>query len=49
MLKHFKEFFGGDEERASSLINYLEENRTSIMKHDLKLHVPKPTSGGSDD
>jgi hypothetical protein len=41
MLKHFKEFFSGDEERASSLINYLEERRTSIMKHDLKLQVPK--------
>lgn len=41
MLKHFKEFFGGDEERASALVNYLEENRTSIMKHDLKLQVPK--------
>ena len=45
MLKHFKEFFGGDEERAASLVNYLEENRTSIMKHDLKLHVPKPGGG----
>jgi hypothetical protein len=42
MLKHFKEFFGGDEERAASLVNFLEENRTSIMKHDLKLQVPKP-------
>ena len=41
MLKHFKEFFGGDEERAASLVNYLEENRASIMKHDLKLHIPK--------
>jgi hypothetical protein len=47
MLKHFKEFFGGDEERASSLVNYLEENRTSIMKHDLKLHIPK--SSGSEE
>ena len=42
MLKHFKEFFGGDEERAASLVNFLEEYRTSIMKHDLKLQVPKP-------
>jgi len=43
MLKHFKEFFGGDEERAASLVNYLDENRTSIMKHDLKLQIPKPS------
>jgi Family of unknown function (DUF5760) len=47
MLKHFKEFFGGDEERASALVNYLEENRTSIMKHDLKLQAPK--SNGSEE
>lgn len=45
MLKHFKEFFGGDEERAATLVNYLEENRTSIMKHDLKLQAPKVSGG----
>jgi hypothetical protein len=49
MLKHFKEFFGGDEERAASLVNYLDDNRTSIMKHDLKLQIPKPSNGGSDE
>jgi hypothetical protein len=44
MLKHFKTFFGGDEERAKALVDYLEENRGSIMKHDLKLQVPKPAA-----
>jgi len=44
MLKHFKQFFGGDEERANALVDYLEENRGSIMKHDLKLQVPKPAA-----
>jgi len=44
MLKHFKQFFGGDEDRAKALIDYLEENRGSIMKHDLKLQVPKPAA-----
>jgi hypothetical protein len=44
MLKHFKQFFGGDEERAKALVDYLEENRGSIMKHDLKLQVPKPAA-----
>lgn len=48
MMKHFKEFFGGDQERASSLINYLEEHRTSIMKHDLKLQVPKMNGAGEE-
>ncbi len=37
MLKHFKDFFGGDEERARNLITYLEERRSTITKHDLRL------------
>jgi hypothetical protein len=37
MLKHFKEFFSGDEERAKTLISYLEERRSTITKHDLRL------------
>jgi len=44
MLKHCKTFFGGDEERAKALIDYLEENRTIITKHDLKLQVPKSSA-----
>jgi len=39
LLKHCKEFFGGDEERARELIKYLEDNRTTITKHDLKLQL----------
>ena len=37
MLKHFKDFFSGDEERAKTLIAYLEERRSTITKHDLRL------------
>lgn len=42
ILKHCKTFFGGDEERAKALVQYLEENRGSTMKHDLKIQIPKP-------
>lgn len=45
MLKHFKDFFGGDEERAKALIEYLETRRSVITKHDLSLQVPR----GDDD
>jgi len=41
MLKHCKNFFGGDEERAKALVEYLEKNRGTITKHDLKLQLPK--------
>ena len=41
MLKHFKDFFGGDEERAKALIEYLESRRSVITKHDLALQVPR--------
>ncbi len=44
MMKNFKTFFGGDEERAKALIDYLEENRATITKHDLKLQVPKSST-----
>jgi hypothetical protein len=45
MLKHFKDFFSGDEEKAKSLIAYLETNRGTVVKHDLKLQAP----AGSDE
>lgn len=45
MLKHFKDFFQGDEEKAKSLVAFLETNRSTVVKHDLKLQTP---SGGSD-
>ena len=48
MLKHCKNFFNGDEERAKALVDYLEENRGSVMKHDLKIHIPKPQGAPED-
>ncbi len=41
LLKHCKDFFGGDEEKAKSLVKYLEEHRTVIKKHDLKLQITR--------
>jgi hypothetical protein len=35
--KHCKEFFNGDETRAAQLIAYLNEHRTTVQKHDLRL------------
>ena len=45
LLKHCKDFFGGDEERARSLVTYVNEHRATRVSHELKLHVPK----GDDD
>ena len=41
LLKHFKDFFGGDEARAKDLVDYLESHRGSMVKHDLRLHFAK--------
>jgi hypothetical protein len=41
LLKHCKDFFGGDEERAKALVEYLESHRGSVVKHDLKLHITR--------
>lgn len=40
LLKHCKEFFNGDETRARALVEFLEENRSVSVKHDLKLRAP---------
>lgn len=40
LMKHCKEFFNGDEARARALVEYLEENRSTTVKHDLKLRAP---------
>ncbi len=45
LMKHCKDFFGGDEERAKALVIYLEEHRSTITKHDLKIQLPR----GEDD
>jgi len=37
MFKHCKDFFDGDEEKAKALLEYLEKQRTTVVKHDLKL------------
>lgn len=49
LMKHFKEFFSGDEERAKALYEYLDAHRTVVVKHDLKLHTARGGSGGDDD
>jgi hypothetical protein len=41
MLKHFKDFFNGDEEKAKGLVEYLETKRETVVKHDLKLQAPR--------
>jgi hypothetical protein len=46
LMKHCKDFFQGDEDRARALLTYLEEHRSVKKAHDLKLQAPK---GGDDD
>jgi hypothetical protein len=41
LLKHCKDFFGGDEERARSLIEYLNTHRGTKVTHELRLQTPK--------
>lgn len=41
LLKHCKDFFNGDEERAKALVSYLDEHRAVKKAHDLKLQMPK--------
>lgn len=41
LLKHCKDFFGGDETRAQALVEYLESQRSSFTKHDLRMVLPK--------
>ena len=45
LMKHCKEFFQGDEEKAKQLVTYLEEHRAASVKHDLRI---LPSSGTSD-
>ncbi len=41
LFKHCKDFFGGDEERAKALVEYLNTHRGTKVSHDLRLQVPK--------
>jgi len=45
LLKHCKEFFGGDEDRAKALVSYLDTHRATTIRHDLRLATAK---GGDD-
>jgi len=41
LYKHCKDFFGGDEDRAKALVEYLNTHRGTKVSHDLRLQVPK--------
>jgi hypothetical protein len=41
LQKHLTTFFDGDESKAKSLIDFLENKREVTQQHDLKLTVPK--------
>lgn len=41
LMKHCKDFFSGDEERARALVTYLNDHRGTRISHDLRLHTPK--------
>jgi len=41
LLKHCKTFFDGDEAKAQALVDFLEANRGSTVRSDLKLQMPK--------
>jgi hypothetical protein len=41
LLKHCKDFFGGDEERAKALLAYIEDHRGTTVRSDLRIQVPK--------
>jgi hypothetical protein len=41
LLKHCKDFFGGDEMRAKSLVEFLDARRGTTVRHDLKFVIPK--------
>ena len=45
LFKHCKDFFGGDEDRAKALVEYLNTHRGTKVSHDLRLQTPK----GDDD
>ncbi len=37
MFQHYKDFFQGDEAKAKALMEYLEEQRTVVTKHEIRL------------
>jgi len=48
LLKHCSEFFGGDMAKAEALVNYLDEHRSTTVRHDLRFQVPKEDKGKGD-
>lgn len=46
LMKHCKDFFSGDEERAKALVQYLNDHRGTKITHELKLHTPKGDDDG---
>jgi len=46
LMKHCKEFFNGDEERARALVEYLNSHRGTRISHDLRLQTPKTEDDG---
>ena len=46
LMKHCKDFFNGDEERARALVEYLNNHRGTKISHELKLHTPKTDDDG---
>ena len=46
IARHCKDFFNGDEAKASALMAYLNEHRETKVKHDLKLR-PSASETGS--
>jgi hypothetical protein len=41
LLKHCSDFFEGDLKKAEALVNYLDEHRSTTVRHDLKFQAPK--------
>lgn len=41
LMRHCKDFFSGDEVKAKKLVDYLEQNRATTIKHDLRLQKPR--------
>jgi hypothetical protein len=46
LMKHCKDFFGGDEARAKALVEYLNTHRGTRVTHELKLNTPKADDDG---
>ncbi len=49
LLKHYITFFNGDEEKARSLMSYLDTQRQKVVKHELSLYPPETSDNASGD